>query len=95
MPLKYKEVGVEDILDLPGRIGDPDRWEVTRKYGNRIILNSMVHRENSKHMTDNQFDEAEFERAYDMPGKMVTKASMREADEEAVFLAELEEEDGV
>ena len=61
MPLRFSQVQVEDQIELPGRAGKPDRYNIVKKHGARVVIQSMVHQEQRRVMTDTQFNDAEFE----------------------------------
>ena len=59
--LTFETVRVGETIVLPGRIGKPDLWEVARKYGNRIVLESVLTKGQKRVMMSNQFNAAGFE----------------------------------
>lgn len=59
--LTFETVRVGETIVLPGRIGKPDLWEVARKYGNRIVLESVLTKGHKRVMMSNQFNAAGFE----------------------------------
>lgn len=61
--LSFDTVKVGETIVLPGRIGKPDSYEVTRKYANRLFLESALTPGSRRVMTSNQFNAAGFEAA--------------------------------
>lgn len=61
MAVTFSQVKLHDILDLPGRRGASDRFTVVAKRPGRIKLLSHLHKEHTRYLTDNQFDNAGFE----------------------------------
>ena len=61
MPIKFHEVDIGDRIVIPGRKGDPDTWVVTRKYPNRIFVQSILDPGRIHQMLGNQFDAMGYE----------------------------------
>jgi hypothetical protein len=61
MGLLFHEISVGDLLELPGRASQPDRYEVVKKYNNRVVVESLLRKGGLRHMMDNQFNQAGFE----------------------------------
>lgn len=61
MSLKFPDIAPGQVIELPGRRGKPDLWEVVRIYGQRVVLESKLRRGERKVMMDNQFDKLGYE----------------------------------
>lgn len=71
MAVRFTEVKVDDVLQLPGKVGTPDRYVVVFKNRDRVKLEKVSEKGNLKYHTDNQFDAEQYELPYDLPGKPV------------------------
>lgn len=60
--VQIRDMGIGDVLVLPGRVGNPDTYRVARIHGNRIWLDSDLRPGEKRHYMDNQFSAAGYQR---------------------------------
>lgn len=61
MSLSFQDITPGQVIELPGRKGKPDLWEVVRVYNGRVVLESRLRGGDRKVMMANQFNKAGYE----------------------------------